>query len=220
MKRSALGIAACAAIVLTCALAPAQASATVLCNANTTPCPVPYGAGTQIQAALPAMTTTVIESALGNVTCLENKIKMKSTAEGGSGLSVPVRVSELVFGQCTIPAGGGGTESCTVTAVNLGPLEEEQWIGFFEKGVNGNGAFSITMSELGSFGFSVFCKGKVECTLTAVLNSTVTGGLGGAATITGAQKMSRAGAKCPPADPTWKFKWNVSEPANFFLVAE
>jgi hypothetical protein len=229
MNRTALGIAACAAIALTSALAPAQASATVLCTKQVTPC---GGAnvlptGTQIKAALPALTTTVIENELVNVTCLENKIRMKTTTAGGGGFSVLGKIPELVFAQCTVPNGMGGSENCTVNPVHLGTkLPEEEYGANFQSGKNGNGLVSIAGGTLGAFGYSVVCNEKVEkinCTLTNSIIPAVTGGPGGGtpATISGAEKMNPvAGKKCPKAEATWKFTWAVSEPAAFFMEAE
>lgn len=225
MKRGALGIAACTVIALTCVFALTQASATVLCEEQKTACPKIYLVGTQINAALKTMTTSVIETEIAKVTCLENKIGMKTSTKGGPGLSVSARVSEFSFAQCTVPDGLGGTEKCTVSPVNYEPKKEEkQWIALFTNGENGNGKFSITTSELGEFGFSVLCNEKVErinCTFTNITTSTVTGGSGNA-TIVGAEKMApvAGGKKCPKAEATWKFTWTVSKPAEFFLEKE
>ncbi|MFL5897076.1 MAG: hypothetical protein ACJ76D_01215 [Solirubrobacterales bacterium] len=228
MKRiSALGVALCAVIALTGAFAPASASATVLCSKQVTPCGANvYAAETQVKAALPAMTTTVIETELVTVTCLTSRIGIKTSAVGGKGLSVPGRVNEFALEQCTVPDGLGGTESCAVKPVNYGAAELEQWTAFFEQGNNGNGKFGISTSNLGNFGFSVLCNQKVEkinCTFLNGTSSTVTGGPGTpAATITGPQKMKpvAGGKKCPAAEATWKFTWAVSVPAAFYLEAE
>jgi hypothetical protein len=225
MQRNAFGLAACAAIVLICTFAPASASATVLCAEQNSTCGIIYGKGTQVKAALPTMTTTVIETEIAKVTCLENQIGMKTVAVGGpSPATVPARIFEFFFAQCTVPDGMGGTESCTVKPFNLGATEPEQWLGIYEKGNLGNGLFAIGASSLGTPGFSVLCNQKVEsinCTFTNATSSTFTGGGFGKtpASFTGAEKMKvvAGGTKCPKTDATWKFTWAVSAPVPLFM---
>lgn len=231
MKSRVLGLAACLAIVACCGAAPTVVSATVLCEKQVTPCGAgnTYAPGTLIEAALPPLTHTVIETGFGVVGCLENKVGMTTKAWGGSGaITVPARFFEFVIAQCTIPNGSGGTEACTVAPANYGEGEMEKWLGFFSNGKNGNGIFGISTSSRGAFGFSVTCgtfaKVRISCEFTNATNSTVTGGpIPGvpAATIMGAEKLKPVlGNLCPPGEATWKFIWAVSKPANFFLEAE
>ncbi|HEU4737443.1 MAG TPA: hypothetical protein VFS54_00010 [Solirubrobacterales bacterium] len=225
MRRlSALGAVVGVTIVLACSLTAARASATVLCGELNSTCGSIYPAGTLVKAELATMTTAVIETEIAKVTCLENKIGMKTTAAGGaSPITVPARVSEFSFAQCTVPAGMGETESCTVKPVNLGATQLEQWQGFYEKANLGNGVFGMSSSSLGKFGFSVLCNQKVEsinCTFTNGTSSAVTGGgFKTPATFTGAEKMQpqAGGKKCPAAEATYRFTWAVSAPAILFL---
>lgn len=227
-RSSALGGVICAAAASICMLTAGQASATVLCAENKSPCGFVFTKGTTVKAALPTMTTTVIETEIAKVTCLENKIGMSTTANGGkSPITVPARVYEFSLAECTVPDGMGGTESCTVKPVNHGANEEEQWLAIYEKGIAGNGTFGIGASSLGTFGFSILCNQKVEkinCTFTNATSSTFTGGGGTGkppATFTGAEKMNpAAGTKCPKAEATWKFTWAVSSPEPLFMEPE
>ncbi|HEY1854409.1 MAG TPA: hypothetical protein VGG40_07460 [Solirubrobacterales bacterium] len=180
--------------------------------------------GTVVKVSLSTLGVTVIETEFAKVSCLENRAVMETKNAGGAGmLTVAARVSTMTFDQCTVPDGGTGTENCSVKTVNIGAAELEQWQGIFEKGKTGNGIFSISSSKLGTFGFTVVCKEKVEkinCTFTNPTSSTFIGGV--VATISGEEKMKpmAGGAKCPTKEPEWRFKWLVLEPDPLYLVAE
>jgi len=229
MKRSALGIAAvCVAIALPCALSPAQASATVLCSVQNTPCGAGnvYPAGRVVEASVPKLSSTEIVTESVTVTCLENRVGVTITSAGGKGASVVGRVSTFVFNQCTVPDGKGGTESCTVKPVNMGAGEAEQYLSTFT-GSKGNGTLSIGASSLGKPGYTVSCAApaeQVNCTFEGAPNLTFTGGpvLGVPGTIAGPASMTpkAGGKKCPTMAATWKFKWEITSPTPLFLEAE
>jgi len=228
MKRiNASVLALCAVSVGILVYAPAPASATVLCSKQVTPCGASiYPAETQINTWMPTMTTAVLENTLANVTCLQWGIAIKTTNAGGKGVSVAGRVNGVTVAECTIPDGKGGTESCKVTPANFGATEPEWWVATFEKGLNGNGQLTITPSSLGAFGLSVVCNafgGTISCVFTNGPTFPVTGGVypGSPAKIAGPVKLKPvAGPKCPGTEATWKFNWEVWNPANFYLEAE
>ncbi len=185
-----------------------------------------YPAGRVVEASVPKGATTEIVTEFATVTCLENQIGVKITNAGGKGLSVIGRVATFVFNQCTVPDGKGGTEACTVKAVNKGATEGEQYLATFTAKGSGNGELGIGASSLGLMGFAVSCAApaKVDCTFEGAPNLTFTGGpvLGVAGTIGGSPSMTpkKGGAKCPAAAATWKFKWEITSPSPLFLQLE
>lgn len=229
MKRlnaSVLAVCAVSAAILVYASAPA--SATVLCSKQVTPCGGNvYLSKFQIKTWVPPMTTAILETGLGKVTCLEYGLYIRTTSDGGPGMtSVAARVNGFTANQCTIPDGKGGSESCKVLPEHYGASELEWWLATFEKGSKGNGQLSISSSSLGVFGLSVLCNtfgNTINCTFTNPTTSSVTGGVypGAPATITGAESLKPvAGPKCPGANATWRFTLLVWEPTDFYLEAE
>lgn len=213
-----LAIAACAAVALTCVLATASASATVLCAVNKNPCTMRYKTGENITGALAAAKTSVFENALGDVTCTKSQFTGVLKGEGGNGSSPPARFTAFTLDPCT-RAGG---EKCTATATNLGAAEAEQWASAFQSDnpATGNGLFSLLWNSLGAPGFYVVCGKVIDCKFTGASSTlfTVTGGK--VATFAVSATMNTAGATCPANKPTWKGTWELSSPSPLFLEIE
>ncbi len=230
MKRSALGIAAvCVAILLPCALGPAQASATVLCSVQKATCGAGnvYQRGRVVEASVTKVGFSEIVTELGTVTCQENRFGVTLMGIGGPGSSPFGPATEFVFNKCTAPA-GGGTVNCTVKPVNLGTTEAEKYLTSFTANAKspGNGQMSIGASSLGLMGYTVVCPAPTEinCTFEGAPNLTFTGGpvTTTPGTIAGTPSMTpkKGGVKCPAMAATWKLKWEITSPLPVFLEPE
>jgi hypothetical protein len=208
--------AACTALVLSLSLTLPSASATVLCSKNANPCPTPYGLAATFAGSLSTTEKFVIENELGFVTCNKSELEMAMVFAGSTGVAVTTKIHKLSSQECSRPI-VGGTEACTVSAVNVGSAEVEQWNGMFttEKPPNGNGFFAIQKSNLGSPGFYVICGKAIDCTFTGEPNGAVGGG--GPANIVVVWPMKTAGAICPAKVPTWRATWILSKPTPLYV---
>lgn len=216
MKRTALGIAAGAAIALICLVAPVSASATVLCPNKVNPCNVaPYTTGQKIAGAFAGAQNSVFKNEFGDVTCTKSQLTAVLKFEGGEGVSPTTKISAFTLDGCT-RAGG---EVCTAKEVNLGAAEVEQWAANFQSDSpwTGNGIYNLLWNTLGAPGYQVVCGLKIDCKFTGASGTPFTVAGGNPATLAVSATMNTAGAICPKNKPTWSGNWTLSSPAPLFL---
>jgi hypothetical protein len=213
-----LGIAICAAVALTCLVAPVSASATVLCPKKENPCSAPYEPEEKITGALTTGQNSVFENELGNVTCTKSPFTGVLKSKGGEMISPGWRISSFLQESCKRANGGAG-EDCTLTALNLGAAEIEQWLANFQSDSpwTGNGTAGLLWNTLGAPGYNVVCGVKINCKFTGTSATLfkVTGAM--AATLVVAEPMNVEGAVCPKNKPTWRGNWTLSAPSPLFL---
>jgi hypothetical protein len=213
-----LGIVFGAAVVLTCAVASAPASATVLCMKLEDPCKLgTYGVTTPTGGALPLKGSNEIQNGLSNVVCSVSQFSGEVTGAGGAMLSVVAPISAFTFDKCL----GAKGETCTVKPVNMGPKGAERW-GVTIQANNpsfGNGTVAVGANSLGLPGFSVLCTGVIDCTFrSSTLSFTLAGGPPAAMTASASMNLS-GGAICPKNPPVWKAVWALT-PNPLYLALE
>ncbi len=220
MKRSALGIAAAAAIALIGLVASVSASATVLCPNKVNPCNVaPYMTGQKITGAFAGTQKSVFENEFGDVTCTKSGLTAVLKAEGSEMTSPTTLISAFTLDGCTRANGGAG-EPCTAKEVNLGATDPEQWSANFQadnKPWTGNGIYTLLWNALGAPGYQVVCGLKIDCKFTGASGTPFTVAGGNPATLAVSATMNTAGAVCPKTKPNWKGNWTLSAPSPLFL---
>jgi hypothetical protein len=217
---SVAGILVCGAIALLGALVPVSASATKLCIEQKEECGSALFIGSPIAGALQGKENFVMETDLGFVTCTKSELAMTVLTVGGAGVSPSTKVSKFTAENCTVPV-VGGTQACTVLAVNTGPNAGEQWTGTFtsENPWNkGNGSFGMIKGSLGQPGFAIVCGKKIDCTFYG--NPGMAFGAGAPAFLLAVWPMNTMGATCPKAIPTWRGTWSLSKPNPLYLSLE
>jgi hypothetical protein len=179
----------------------------------------PYKPPQAITAALAATKTSVFVNEFGDVTCTKSQITGALKSEGSEFLSPTTKITAFTQDGCT-RATGGVPEMCTVTAVNLGAAEVEQWNANFQADNmpwTGNGIYTLLWNPLGAPGYYVVCGKVIDCKFTGASGTpfTVTGG--SPATLVVGATMNTAGATCPKTKPTWKGTWELSAPKPLYL---
>ena len=216
---SILGIAA-AAVALSCLSITASASATVLCAKQESPCNSgPLQTGEKIAGALATGKNSVFENELGNITCTKSQLtaelRSPGSEEEGEEINPGARVSAWTQGSCTRANGGGG-ENCTVTEVNLGAAELEQWLVSFQSDSpwTGNGLYNLLWNIVGAPGYHVVCGKVIDCKFTGASGTPLNLTGGGPALIAVAAQLNVAGTTCPKNKPTWRGTWSLSAPRS------
>jgi hypothetical protein len=203
--RTWIGI-ALAAICLAAAAFASSASATVLCESSTAPCPVQStveeGESLQMESV-----NTVLTSSLVNVTCSKSTAQLEINGAGGeAGEAVTGTITSLTFSGCKT---SGGT-ACTVTTKNL-PYDAS-----LEATSGGNGTMNVS-DKVGA-GAQVQCGFFINCSLsTEEASLAVTGGTPASVTAA-AIPLEREGGICPE-EAFWDATYSVSAPKTLFVPA-
>lgn len=98
LKAAALVLAGAAALLAV--TGAGSASATALCQNNTTPCTAKYGVNQSIVAVQEAGTTVYVRNGVAEAACGSSVMKDIVTNAGGEGTAVTASVSALTFEEC------------------------------------------------------------------------------------------------------------------------
>lgn len=186
------------------------ASATKLCQTNTSPCGSAYPANTAFHADLRPGTSFVITTSGSPtgfnpaMTCSGSTWGLTSTgAGGGAGVAVPVRLTALSVTSCT-SAGPTGCESSATVGALTGATGQVAWTS----GVNG----TLTIAPPTMTWNCPILGTVISCTYggSGTLDSTITGGASPPIEFVNQSIASTGGFGCPTT-AQWNFQLTVTK---------
>jgi hypothetical protein len=207
-----LGLAAVAAMALMAFVGASSASATVLCNVSTSPCPAGgiYGSGQVIKGTASNAELTSTGIGFPNVICGTSKTETKIENAGGAAATVTGQVTALTFENCKTSTG----IECKVEVENLPYHAEVHWTE------ESDGTLTVKTGGTGNPGATVICGTVISCTFSkSLFTLSVTGG--NPAHVTAAQvplELTKIGA-CP-ASATWDATYVATSPTSIWVAQQ
>jgi hypothetical protein len=206
-----LGLAAVAAAALMAFVGAGTASATVLCNTETSPCTgTKYGVGQKIESHLKGGTEAVLVAGFATVKCTTSVVNGAVTAAGSSSATVVGNITTLDFTNC----------NCTVAALE----NADKTFGQLEIHYTSSGDGTLTGKNSR---VTINCSG-VSCIFGTAATGTTIG------TVTGAKIATlKAEAKLPyvagdasnfictagSGTGSWTANYEVTNPENLYVAA-
>jgi len=193
-----LGLAVGAAAAFMAFVGAGSASATVLCNTNSTPCASKIGAGTEIKSQLAAGTVANLHAGFAEIKCEESNVTGKVEKAGSATESVKGPISLLTFGKCT----------GRVNVKKAGTLEIN-WISGTMNGTLTSEGAEVEVEQAG-----------VTCTYGTPTPKTIGPVAGGSpATLTASAELTKISGGFLCANPAhWEAKYIVTSPNPLFVA--
>jgi hypothetical protein len=170
-----------------------EASATVLCHTNTSPCTSIVGAGNEVKSVLAS--PWVLKAGFANVECSEGSMNPSVENAGGPTSTVVGKVIQFLAGVC----------NCSVTTLRNGGVEWHWISGSFNATLTSN-ALEITVSCFGAH-----C---VYGTGGATHIGVFTGGTGRIDVNASLKRLEGSFLCASPA--SWSASYNVTSPSPLY----